>query len=90
MFLNIHMQPQIVNYGRDFSLCSLFYFAAPPSVSNVQIVGEIIEECTLRGMGNYFGGREGPSQFKWLRENNETGLVFYFLYHYIVLRISEH
>ncbi|CAM8932942.1 unnamed protein product [Rhodiola kirilowii] len=50
-----------------------FVKAAPPSVSNLQIVGDLIEECTLKGTGNYFGGREGPSQFKWLRENNESG-----------------
>lgn len=49
--------------------------AAPPSVSNVQIVGDVIEGSVIKGVGEYFGGREGPSKFEWLRENNETGLV---------------
>ncbi|KAL5577368.1 hypothetical protein UlMin_019067 [Ulmus minor] len=47
--------------------------AAPPSVSNVQIIGETVEENTIKGVGNYFGGREGPSKFEWLRENLDTG-----------------
>ncbi|GFP81193.1 187-kda microtubule-associated protein air9 [Phtheirospermum japonicum] len=48
--------------------------AAPPSVSNVQITGDAIEGCTIRGMGVYFGGKEGPSTFEWLREDNDNGL----------------
>ncbi|KAG8652144.1 187-kDa microtubule-associated protein AIR9 isoform X2 [Manihot esculenta] len=50
-----------------------FVKAAPPSVSNVQIVGDVIEGSVIKGVGEYFGGREGPSKFEWLRENNETG-----------------
>lgn len=50
-----------------------FVKAAPPCVSNVQITGDAIEECTIKGVGDYFGGREGPSKFKWLRENLDTG-----------------
>lgn len=51
---------------------------APPSVSNVQIIGDAVEESTIKGVGNYFGGREGPSKFKWLRENLDTGSVYLF------------
>ncbi|XP_062095531.1 187-kDa microtubule-associated protein AIR9 [Humulus lupulus] len=50
-----------------------FVKAAPPSVSNVQIIGDAVEENTIKGVGNYFGGREGPSKFEWLRENLDTG-----------------
>ncbi|KAF2317884.1 hypothetical protein GH714_041204 [Hevea brasiliensis] len=46
---------------------------APPSVSNVQIVGDVVEGCIIKGVGEYFGGREGPSKFEWLRENKENG-----------------
>lgn len=47
--------------------------AAPPSVSNVNIIGDSVEGNTIRGVGEYFGGREGPSKFEWLRENKDTG-----------------
>ncbi|KAG8385218.1 hypothetical protein BUALT_Bualt03G0019300 [Buddleja alternifolia] len=47
--------------------------AAPPSVSNVQIIGDAVEENTIRGIGKYFGGKEGPSTFEWLREDKDTG-----------------
>lgn len=50
-----------------------FVRAAPPSVSNVRIIGDAVEGNVIRGVGNYFGGREGPSKFEWLRENKETG-----------------
>ncbi|WCJ24264.1 Outer arm dynein light chain 1 protein [Euphorbia peplus] len=50
-----------------------FIKAAPPSVKNVQIVGDIVEGNIIKGVGEYFGGREGPSKFEWLRENSETG-----------------
>ncbi|XP_065846855.1 187-kDa microtubule-associated protein AIR9 [Euphorbia lathyris] len=50
-----------------------FVKAAPPSVKNVQIVGDIVEGNIIKGVGEYFGGREGPSKFEWLRENKETG-----------------
>lgn len=50
--------------------------AAPPSVSNVQITGDIVEGNTIKGVGEYFGGKEGPSTFKWLREDKNTGSVF--------------
>lgn len=49
---------------------------APPSVSNVRIIGVLIEGNIIKGVGDYFGGREGPSKFEWLRENLETGSVF--------------
>ncbi|CAH8333213.1 unnamed protein product [Eruca vesicaria subsp. sativa] len=50
-----------------------FVKAAPPSVSNVRIVGDAVEGCVLKGIGDYFGGKEGPSKFQWLRKNKETG-----------------
>ncbi|GMI70655.1 AUXIN-INDUCED IN ROOT CULTURES 9 [Hibiscus trionum] len=50
-----------------------FVKAAPPSVNNVRIIGDSVEGNVIRGVGNYFGGREGPSKFEWLRENKETG-----------------
>ncbi|CAI0545496.1 unnamed protein product [Linum tenue] len=50
-----------------------FVKAAPPSVSNVQIVGDVVEGNIIKGVGNYFGGREGPSKFEWLRENKDSG-----------------
>lgn len=50
--------------------------AAPPSVSNVRIVGEAVEGNIIKGVGDYFGGREGPSKFEWLRKNRDVGSVF--------------
>lgn len=50
-----------------------FVKAASPSVSNVRIVGDVVEGCTIKGVGDYLGGREGPSKFEWLRENKDTG-----------------
>lgn len=49
--------------------------AASPSVSNVQISGDAVEGCIIRGLGKYFGGKEGPSKFEWLREDKDSGLV---------------
>lgn len=48
---------------------------AAPSVSNVRILGDAVEGNTIKGVGCYFGGKEGPSKFDWLRENLETGSV---------------
>ncbi|KAF8413517.1 hypothetical protein HHK36_001507 [Tetracentron sinense] len=50
-----------------------FVKAAPPSVNNVQILGDAVEGSTIKGFGEYFGGREGLSKFEWLREDEETG-----------------
>ncbi|KAJ8762645.1 hypothetical protein K2173_010666 [Erythroxylum novogranatense] len=50
-----------------------FVKAAPPSVNNVRIIGNVVEGCSIKGVGDYFGGREGPSKFEWLRENKDTG-----------------
>ncbi|GAV67239.1 LRR_4 domain-containing protein [Cephalotus follicularis] len=50
-----------------------FVKAAPPSVSNVQIVGDAVEGSVIKGVGDYFGGREGPSKFEWLFENKDSG-----------------
>ncbi|CAK9872005.1 unnamed protein product [Sphagnum jensenii] len=47
--------------------------AAQPCVTAVKIVGEAIEGNLIRGIGNYFGGREGVSKFQWLRESLESG-----------------
>lgn len=47
--------------------------AAPPSVSDVQISGDVVEGNTISGVGQYFGGKEGPSKFEWLREDKDTG-----------------
>ncbi|XP_050287911.1 187-kDa microtubule-associated protein AIR9 isoform X2 [Quercus robur] len=49
-----------------------FIRAAHPSVSNVRIIGDAVEGCTIKGVGDYLGGREGPSKFEWLREK-DTG-----------------
>lgn len=46
--------------------------AAPPSVSNLRIIGDYVEGNTIKGVGDYFGGREGPSIYEWLRENKDT------------------
>jgi len=53
--------------------------AAPPCVSNVKIVGDAVEGNTIKGVGDYFGGREGPSKFEWLRKNMDSGSVFFSL-----------
>ncbi|XP_034210939.1 187-kDa microtubule-associated protein AIR9 isoform X3 [Prunus dulcis] len=50
-----------------------FVKSAPPSVNNVHVVGDIVEGSTIRGVGDYFGGREGPSKFEWLCEHRDTG-----------------
>lgn len=55
----------------------MFHLTAPPSVNNVRIIGVPVEGNTIKGVGDYFGGREGPSKFDWLRENLEAGLVFF-------------
>ncbi|KAI5066288.1 hypothetical protein GOP47_0018912 [Adiantum capillus-veneris] len=47
--------------------------AAPPSVSSVQILGDVEEGNTIKGVGTYFGGQEGSSKFDWLREDIESG-----------------
>ncbi|XP_078162701.1 outer arm dynein light chain 1 protein isoform X2 [Carex rostrata] len=51
--------------------------AAAPSVSNLQIEGDATEDNTLIAVGTYFGGKEGPSKYRWLREkeNGEFVLV---------------
>lgn len=57
-------------------LINCLMVAAPPSVNNVHIVGDVIEGNTIRGVGDYFGGREGPSKFEWLCEHRDTGSVY--------------
>uniref|UniRef100_A0A0D9WVG8 Ig-like domain-containing protein n=1 Tax=Leersia perrieri TaxID=77586 RepID=A0A0D9WVG8_9ORYZ len=54
-----------------------FVKAATPSVSSVDVVGEIIEDNIIKGKGKYFGGKEGLSKFLWFREkeNGEFLLV---------------
>ncbi|KAL7243230.1 hypothetical protein ACSBR1_015608 [Camellia fascicularis] len=46
---------------------------ALPSVSDVKIIGDAVEGNTIKGVGKYFGGREGPSRFEWLREDKNSG-----------------
>lgn len=50
-------------------------WAGPPSVNDVQIVGDAVEGNVLTGYGKYFGGVEGLSKFEWLREDLESGYV---------------
>ncbi|KAJ1287736.1 hypothetical protein BS78_02G033400 [Paspalum vaginatum] len=45
-----------------------FVKAATPSVSNVHVLGDIVEDNTIIGKGKYFGGREGLSKLRWFRE----------------------
>ncbi|XP_062189872.1 187-kDa microtubule-associated protein AIR9-like [Phragmites australis] len=54
-----------------------FVKAASPSVSNVNVLGDIVEDNIIKGKGKYFGGREGLSKFQWFREkdNGEFLLV---------------
>ncbi|MCO5613042.1 hypothetical protein L7F22_067316 [Adiantum nelumboides] len=47
--------------------------AAPPSISSVQILGDVEEGNTIKGAGTYFGGQEGSSKLDWLREDIESG-----------------
>ncbi|KAG1348232.1 putative 187-kDa microtubule-associated protein AIR9 [Cocos nucifera] len=49
-----------------------FIKAAAPSVNNVRIIGDAVEGNMIKGVGEYFGGKEGPSKFKWFRESKET------------------
>jgi hypothetical protein len=42
--------------------------SATPSVSSVHVVGDIVEDNTIKGNGKYFGGKEGLSKFLWFRE----------------------
>ena len=44
---------------------------------NVIILGDVVEGNTLKGVGEYFGGKEGPSKYKWLRQEKENGLVLF-------------
>ncbi|XP_078436682.1 outer arm dynein light chain 1 protein isoform X2 [Wolffia australiana] len=50
-----------------------FVKAASPSVRNVRILGDAVEGSTIKGVGEYFGGKEGPSKFEWLREERDNG-----------------
>lgn len=47
--------------------------AAFPSVTNLQVVGDLVDGKTIKGIGTYFGGNEGPSKFEWLREEKDSG-----------------
>jgi hypothetical protein len=42
--------------------------SATPSVSNVHVLGDIVEDNIIVGKGKYFGGREGISKIRWFRE----------------------
>ncbi|CAN6203007.1 unnamed protein product [Urochloa humidicola] len=54
-----------------------FVKAATPSVSDVHVVGDTVEDNVIIGKGKYFGGREGLSKLRWFRqkENGEFLLV---------------
>lgn len=52
--------------------------AASPSVRNVRIDGKFVEGNIIIELGDYIGGKEGPSKFEWFRENKRTGLVLSF------------
>ncbi|TKW30421.1 hypothetical protein SEVIR_2G035700v4 [Setaria viridis] len=54
-----------------------FVKAATPSVSDVHVLGDIVEDNVIIGKGKYFGGREGLSKIRWFREkeNGEFLLV---------------
>ena len=75
--------PSVLMFGMvwkdNFTIVIIILFlmlAAPPSVSDVKIIGDLIEGNVIKGVGNYFGGREGPSKFDWLRESKDkAGLV---------------
>lgn len=70
----------------------LLFFSAAPSVSNLQIEGDATEDNTLIGVGTYFGGKEGSSKYKWLREK-ENGYVLSTFFHgsfYLLLLHYNH
>ncbi|KNC52722.1 AIR9 protein [Thecamonas trahens ATCC 50062] len=53
--------------------------AAPPTVRNVRVAsdaGDFVETAVLRGLGEYFGGREGISTFRWLRSEKLSTQMF--------------
>lgn len=52
-----------------------FVKAGTPSVSNVYVVGDIVEDNTIKGNGKYFGGKEGLSKFQWFREKENGGFL---------------
>ncbi|KAG2639914.1 hypothetical protein PVAP13_2KG050900 [Panicum virgatum] len=52
-----------------------FVKAATPSVSNVHVLGDIVEDNIIIGKGKYFGGREGLSKLQWYREK-ENGMEY--------------
>lgn len=43
----------------------------------MRVIGDLVEGNIVKGLGDYFGGKEGPSKFDWSREDKETGLVFH-------------
>ncbi|KQK21044.1 187-kDa microtubule-associated protein AIR9 [Brachypodium distachyon] len=52
-----------------------FVKAGTPSVSNVHVVGDVVEDNTIKGNGKYFGGKEGLSKFQWFREKENGGFL---------------
>ncbi|KAF7138111.1 hypothetical protein RHSIM_Rhsim07G0133800 [Rhododendron simsii] len=49
---------------------------AHPSVNDVQIIGEVVEGGTIKGVGKYFGGRAGLSKFEWLGREDRNKKEF--------------
>lgn len=54
----------------------------------MRILGDAVEGNTIKGVGEYFGGKEGPSKFEWLREQKENGSAFFF--HFIHTTLTNH
>ncbi|MCO5589489.1 hypothetical protein L7F22_043456 [Adiantum nelumboides] len=47
--------------------------AGLPSVSDLRVIGNMVEGKTIRGVGRYFGGREGLSKIEWFQEVGDSG-----------------
>ncbi|KAH7366332.1 hypothetical protein KP509_18G073100 [Ceratopteris richardii] len=44
-----------------------------PSVTDLRVIGRMVEGNTIRGIGYYFGGKEGLSKIEWLQEVEGLG-----------------
>ncbi|KAI5064749.1 hypothetical protein GOP47_0019444 [Adiantum capillus-veneris] len=47
--------------------------AGLPSVGDLRVIGDMVEGNTIRGVGQYFGGKEGLSKFEWFQEVEDSG-----------------
>jgi hypothetical protein len=41
--------------------------SATPSISDVHVLGDVVEDNIIKGSGKYFGGKEGLSKLQWFR-----------------------